>query len=105
MTAEDEDTELTVTYIKNATDEANPTDSSKESSNTPSDQKKTDDNTPSTDMKITTNVSETTRTVTSEKSLPKTGEKEEPFILYAGVTMAVSSLLAFFLRRLRQKRK
>ena len=105
MTAEDEDTELTVTYIKNATDEANPTDSSKESSNTPSDQTKTDDNTPSTDMKITTNVSETTRTVTSEKSLPKTGEKEEPFILYAGVTMAVSSLLAFFLRRLRQKRK
>ncbi|MGG5337205.1 mucin-binding protein [Enterococcus sp. AZ154] len=105
MTAEDEDTELTVTYIKNATDEANPTDSSKESSNTPNDQTKTDDNTPSTDMKITTNVSETTRTVTSEKSLPKTGEKEEPFILYAGVTMAVSSLLAFFLRRLRQKRK
>ncbi|EAE0774269.1 LPXTG cell wall anchor domain-containing protein, partial [Listeria monocytogenes] len=105
MTAEDEDTELTVTYIKNATDEANPTDSSKESNNTPSDQTKTDDNTPSTDMKITTNVSETTRTVTSEKSLPKTGEKEEPFILYAGVTMAVSSLLAFFLRRLRQKRK
>ena len=105
MTAEDEDTELTVTYIKNATDEANPTDSSIESSNTPNDQTKTDDNTPSTDMKITTNVSETTRTVTSEKSLPKTGEKEEPFILYAGVTMAVSSLLAFFLRRLRQKRK
>ncbi|AMG49855.1 cell wall protein [Enterococcus gallinarum] len=105
MTAEDEDTELTVTYIKNATDEANPTDSSKESSNTPNDQTKTDDNTPSTDMKIATNVSETTRTVTSEKSLPKTGEKEEPFILYAGVTMAVSSLLAFFLRRLRQKRK
>ncbi|MGM0101100.1 hypothetical protein IGI89_000299 [Enterococcus sp. AZ141] len=105
MTAEDEDTELTVTYIKNATDEANPTDSSKESSNTPNDQTKTDDNTLSTDMKITTNVSETTRTVTSEKSLPKTGEKEEPFILYAGVTMAVSSLLAFFLRRLRQKRK
>ncbi|WP_429947445.1 mucin-binding protein [Enterococcus sp. DIV1297f] len=105
MTAEDEDTELTVTYIKNATDEANPTDSSKESSNTPNDQTKTDDNTPSTDMKITTNVSETTRTVTSEKSLPKTGEEEEPFILYAGVTMAVSSLLAFFLRRLRQKRK
>ncbi|MGM0200451.1 mucin-binding protein [Enterococcus sp. AZ149] len=105
MTAEDEDTEVTVTYIKNATDEANPTDSSKESSNTPNDQTKTDDNTPSTDMKITTNVSETTRTVTSEKSLPKTGEKEEPFILYAGVTMAVSSLLAFFLRRLRQKRK
>ncbi|WP_430608130.1 hypothetical protein IGI92_000773 [Enterococcus sp. DIV2379] len=99
MTAEDEDTELTVTYIKNATD------SSKESSNTPNDQTKTDDNTPSTDMKITTNVSETPRTVTSEKSLPKTGEKEEPFILYAGVTMAVSSLLAFFLRRLRQKRK
>ncbi|WP_409374459.1 LPXTG cell wall anchor domain-containing protein [Streptococcus macedonicus] len=37
--------------------------------------------------------------------LPKTGEEENPFVLYAGVSMAVSSLLAFFLRRLRQKRK
>lgn len=105
MTAEDEDTELIVTYTKNTTDEADPTDPSKESSNTPNDQTKPEDETPSIGEKTTTKVPETTRTVTSEKSLPKTGEEENPFVLYAGVTIAVSSLLAFFLRRLRQKRK
>ncbi len=105
MTAEDEDTELIVTYTKNTTDEVDPTDPSKESSNTPNDQTKPEDETPSIGEKTTTKVQETTKTATSEKILPKTGEEANPFILYAGVTMAVSSLLAFFLRRLRQKRK
>ncbi|TPR55919.1 mucin-binding protein [Enterococcus sp. OL5] len=105
MTAEDEDTELIVTYTKNTTDEADPTDPSKESSNTPNDQTKPEDETPSIGEKTTTKVQETTKTATSEKILPKTGEEANPFVLYAGVTMAVSSLLAFFLRRLRQKRK
>ena len=102
MTAEDEDTELIVTYTKNTTDEVDPTDPSKESSNTPNDQTKPEDETPSIGEKTTTKVQETTKTATSEKILPKTGEEANPFILYAGVTMAVSSLLAFFLR---QKRK
>ncbi|MFI1560840.1 MucBP domain-containing protein [Enterococcus casseliflavus] len=102
LTVEDEDRELTVTYIKNTTD---PTDSSKELSNTPNDQTKPEASTPSTDKKPTTKVPETTKTATSEKILPKTGEQATPYVLYGGVVLVVASLLGVFMKRSKRKSK
>ncbi|MFS1088157.1 MucBP domain-containing protein [Enterococcus casseliflavus] len=102
LTVEDEDRELTVTYIKNTTD---PTDPSKEPSNTPNDQTKPEASTPSTDKKPTTKVPETTKTATSEKILPKTGEQATPYVLYGGVVLVVASLLGVFMKRSKRKSK
>ncbi|VYU42013.1 Internalin-J precursor [Enterococcus casseliflavus] len=102
LTVEDEDRELTVTYIKNTTD---PTDPSKEPSNTPNDQTKPEASTPSTDKKPTTKVPETTKTATSEKILPKTGEQATPYVLYGGVALVVASLLGLFMKRSKRKSK
>ena len=102
LTVEDEDRELTVTYIKNTTD---PTDPSKEPSNTPNDQTKPEASTPSTDKKPTTKVPGTTKTATSEKILPKTGEQATPYVLYGGVVLVVASLLGVFMKRSKRKSK
>ncbi|NKD29841.1 LPXTG cell wall anchor domain-containing protein [Enterococcus casseliflavus] len=103
LTVEDEDRELIVTYIKNATDPTNPTDPSKEPGNTPNDQTKPEATTPSTDKKPTTKVPETTKTATSEKILPKTGEQATPYGLYGGVALVVASLLGLFMKRSKRK--
>ena len=100
LTVEDEDRELTVTYIKNPTD---PTDPSKEPSNTPNDQTNPEATTPSTDKEPTTKVPETTKTATSEKILPKTGEQATPYGLYGGVALVVASLLGLFMKRSKRK--
>ncbi|MFB8625680.1 mucin-binding protein [Enterococcus casseliflavus] len=103
LTVEDEDRELIVTYIKNATDPTNPTDPSKEPSNTPNDQTNPEATTPSTDKKPTAKVPETTKTATSEKILPKTGEQATPYGLYGGVALVVASLLGLFMKRSKRK--
>ena len=100
LTVEDEDRELTVTYIKNPTD---PTDPSKEPSNTPNDQTNPEVTTSSTDKEPTTKVPETTKTATSEKILPKTGEQATPYGLYGGVALVVASLLGLFMKRSKRK--
>ncbi|AGJ01167.1 LPXTG-domain-containing protein cell wall anchor domain protein [Enterococcus casseliflavus EC20] len=100
LTVEDEDRELTVTYIKNPTD---PTDPSKEPSNTPNDQTNPEATTSSTDKEPTTKVPETTKTATSEKILPKTGEQATPYGLYGGVALVVASLLGLFMKRSKRK--
>ena len=100
LTVEDEDRELTVTYIKNPTD---PTDPSKEPSNTPNDQTNPEVTTSSTDKEPTTKVPETTKTATSEKTLPKTGEQATPYGLYGGVALVVASLLGLFMKRSKRK--
>jgi len=100
LTVEDEDRELTVTYIKNPTE---PTDPSKEPSNTPNDQTNPEATTSSTDKEPTTKVPETTKTATSEKILPKTGEQATPYGLYGGVALVVASLLGLFMKRSKRK--
>ncbi|MGL9787939.1 mucin-binding protein [Enterococcus sp. DIV2469a] len=100
LTVEDEDRELTVTYIKNPTE---PTDPSKEPSNTPNDQTNPEVTTSSTDKEPTTKVPETTKTATSEKILPKTGEQATPYGLYGGVALVVASLLGLFMKRSKRK--
>ncbi|MGF2088647.1 mucin-binding protein [Enterococcus casseliflavus] len=100
LTVEDEDRELTVTYIKNPTD---PTDPSKEPSNKPNDQTNPEATTSSTDKEPTTKVPETTKTATSEKILPKTGEQATPYGLYGGVALVVASLLGLFMKRSKRK--
>ena len=100
LTVEDEDRELTVTYIKNPTD---PTDPSKEPSNTPNDQTNPEVTTSSTDKEPTTKVPETTKTATSEKTLPKNGEQATPYGLYGGVALVVASLLGLFMKRSKRK--
>ncbi|MGM0162023.1 mucin-binding protein [Enterococcus sp. DIV1059_2] len=100
LTVEDEDRELTVTYIKNPTD---PTDPSKEPSNTPNDQTNPEATTSSTDKEPTTKVPETTKTATSEKILPKTGEQATPYGLYGGAALVVASLLGLFMKRSKRK--
>ena len=103
LTVEDEDRELTVTYIKNPTDPTNPTDPSKEPGNTPNNQTKPEATTPSTDKKPTAKVPETTKTATSGKILPKTGEQATPYGLYGGVALVVASLLGLFMKRSKRK--
>ena len=100
LTVEDEDRVLTVTYIKNPTD---PTDPSKEPSNTPNDQTNSEATTSSTDKEPTTKVPETTKTATSEKILPKTGEQATPYGLYGGVALVFASLLGLFMKRSKRK--
>ncbi|MFR0814256.1 MAG: mucin-binding protein [Enterococcus casseliflavus] len=100
LTVEDEDRELTVTYIKNPTE---PTDPSKEPGNTPNNQTKPEATTPSTDKKPTAKVPETTKTATSGKILPKTGEQATPYGLYGGVALVVASLLGLFMKRSKRK--
>ena len=100
LTVEDEDRELTVTYIKNPTE---PTDPSKEPSNTPNDQTNPEVTTSSTDKEPTTKVPETTKTATSEKILPKTGEQATPYGLYGGVALVVASLLGLFMKHSKRK--
>ena len=100
LTVEDEDRELTVTYIKNPTE---PTDPSKEPSNTPNDQTNPEVTTSSTDKEPTTKVPETTKTATSEKILPKTGEQATPYGLYGGVALVVASLFGLFMKRSKRK--
>ena len=100
LTVKDEDRELTVTYIKNPTE---PTDPSKEPSNTPNDQTNPEVTTSSTDKEPTTKVPETTKTATSEKILPKTGEQATPYGLYGGVALVVASLLGLFMKHSKRK--
>lgn len=90
MTAENKDSEITVTYTKNTTYPS--TDSS-------------DSPTKSGVTKAPTTKVSVKQSAANKQSLPKTGEQINSYVLYSGVTLITATLLGIFVKRSRHNVK
>ncbi|MFD2390888.1 mucin-binding protein [Enterococcus gallinarum] len=94
LTAEDKDSEVTVTYKKK-------TKLATESSATSGDPTKADNN----KMPTIKTQAKASRSVTTKKTLPQTGEETNSMVLYSGAALVVAAILDIFIKRSSRKTK